>query len=171
MIIRRLKRNNGTSTIEFAIGFIFFWYMCAAWVEMSLMSYISAVGDVAISHSAQVAKKYSGTGTEAEVKAAFLTAFKTELDNGSLWRYVVDANDFILSVEYIKSYSDLVNITEACLPKDEDISITCGDATDSALAIYRVNYNYTPIFNYFINSEQMFSREVIVIQEYQRDKF
>jgi tight adherence protein E len=145
--------------------------MCIAWVEMSFMSYISAVGDLALSHSAQVAKKYSGTGSETEVKAAFLNAFKTELENGSLWHYVADANDFILSVRYVESYSDLANITEACVPDKKDKSTTCGDATDSALAIYRISYNYTPLFNYFIDSDQMFSRETIVIQEYQRDKF
>jgi tight adherence protein E len=171
MMIERKRRARGVATIEFAIGFIFFWYMCVAWAEMSFMSYISAVGDLAISSSAQTAKTYSGTGTEEELKEKFLAIFESELNNGSLWSYVAKADNFIVSVQYVDSYDTLATITDSCEPEEGTTSATCGTAIDSALAIYRVSYDYTPMFNYFLDSNSIFSREMIVVQEYQRDKF
>jgi tight adherence protein E len=171
MTIKCKRRVRGVATIEFAIGFIFFWYMCVAWAEMSFMSYISAVGDLAISHSAQVAKTYSGTGDEDEVKNKFLEIFQTELEsNDSLWRYVARANDFKLTVQYIDTYEKLTQVTPPCLPEDDEQTKSCGIALNSAIAIYRISYNYTPIFNFFLYGDQLFSREMIVIQEYQRAK-
>jgi tight adherence protein E len=171
MTIKCKRRVRGVATIEFAVGFIFFWYMCVAWAEMSFMSYISAVGDLAISNSAQIAKTYSGTGTEEELKAKFLNIFQSELNSGSLWRYVAKADNFIVSVQYVDTYDTLATIANSCEPEDGKSSVTCGTAIDSALAIYRVSYDYTPMFNYFLDSNAIFSREMIVIQEYQRDKF
>ena len=53
-------KQKGSASIEFVIGFMAFWFMCMAWVEMSYMSYISAVNDLAISEISRSAKKGNG---------------------------------------------------------------------------------------------------------------
>lgn len=51
------NKQNGSASIEFVMGFMAFWFMCMAWVEMSYMSYISAINDLAISEVSRSAKK------------------------------------------------------------------------------------------------------------------
>ena len=51
------KKQKGVVTIEFALGFFAFWLMVAAWAELSFMSYISAVNDLAIAEASRSAKK------------------------------------------------------------------------------------------------------------------
>ena len=50
-MIRLAKRKQtGVATIEFVLGFMAFWLMCMAWVEMSYLSYISAISTVCSIH-------------------------------------------------------------------------------------------------------------------------
>lgn len=164
----RVKRKKimGIASIEFAMGFILFWYMCAAWMEMSFMSYVSSLGDLAISRAAQVAKKNEGSSN------SFSTVFNNALkEDGSIWQYVVDSENFSSAVIYLKTYEELTNYDGTCEPEEGATTVECGDADGSAIAIYRINYSYTPLFNYYLADESMFSREMIVIQEYQREQF
>jgi tight adherence protein E len=162
----KISTSKGIATIEFAIGFIFFWYMCAAWVELSFMSYVSALGDLAIASATEQAKKYEGDSKN------FLTEFKNKLsDNNSLWSGLYSVDDFKISVVYLKDLDELSSYSFKCFPKEGETSAECGTATGSAIALYRINYDYTPIFNYSVDSNLIFSREMIVIQENQRDKF
>jgi tight adherence protein E len=161
----KLRKQKGASTIEFALGFIFFWYMCAAWVEMSLMSYISSIGDLAISKAAQVAKKNEGDVSD------FITLFRDTLEeDGSIWSYAVSSENFEMSISYLESFDDLADFEACDVAEDSDFS-ECGDATDAAIAVYRFDYSYSPIFSIFLSDESLFSREMIVIQEYQRSEF
>ncbi len=154
------KKSKGVAAIEFAIGFLFFWYMIAAWVEMSFMSYVSAIGDIAISRASQVAKKYEGSSVDG-----FVMAFNDELKKqNSLWKYAVDSNDFFISVTYFDSFSDL-------LKYDESSEEPVNNPTNSSIAIYKMTYSYHPVFNLFLDSDAIMSREMIVIQEYQRPLF
>jgi tight adherence protein E len=162
----KLKKQKGVSTIEFAIGFIFFWYMCAAWVEISFMSYISATGDLAISRASQVAKTNEGDISE------FLTSFTTILQqDDSLWRYLSNSNSFSVSIQYLDTFDDLSTYDGSCVVADGESSAECGDADGAAIALYRLDYSYDPVFNLFLTDERIFSREMIVIQEYQRSEF
>ncbi|MBF9002232.1 TadE/TadG family type IV pilus assembly protein [Vibrio nitrifigilis] len=165
-VFHKRQKQTGVASIEFAVGFIFFWLMCMAWVEMSYLSYVSAIGDLAISQAALHSKRLE-TSTE------FLADFKSTLSKSdSLWKYVADADDFTYSIRYISSYDDLSQVTENCKNDDsEDNSAECGTASDSAIAIYHISYNAPPIFNYFLDGDTLFAREAIVIQEYQRSDF
>lgn len=159
--------QKGTATIEFAMGFIFFWLMCAFWVEIAFLSYVSGLGDMAIAQASLHSKRLAST-TE------FLGDFEKMLaQEDSVWASVIDPSQFRFSVRYLKSYDELSAVTEKCAPDEEsdDISIECGDAIDSSIAIYRVDYKAPHIFSYFFDTESMFTREAIVIQEYQRDEF
>jgi tight adherence protein E len=170
------RRSKGVASIEFVLGFMAFWWICMAWIEMSYMSYISALSDYAVSDAARLSKLTSQTqcdGDESCQETQFLNVFKTALHNqSSLWAHFIDPAKFTFSIQYVTDENALENLTDDYCPVKKDQTYSeCGTAADSAIAIYRINYPYTPMFNFFLKGEQLFSREVIVIQEYERDKF
>ncbi|MBE4579473.1 pilus assembly protein [Vibrio navarrensis] len=164
---RSKKKNKGVASIEFSIGFIFFWFMCAFWVEVSLMSYISSLGDLAISETVRQSKTLKNTNE-------FSNTFKNLLNNDrSLWNPFIKRENLAISVQYIKSIDDLAkqDPSNVCVVPQGQQERICGTAGDSPIAVYRFSYQYKPIFNYFIDSKTLFTREMIAVQEYQRDKF
>jgi len=158
----KVKYQKGIASIEFALGFMAFWLMCMAWVEMSYLSYISAISDLAISEAARSAKV-----SEGGYRAVFEGVIN---DNNALWSGVVDESNFRMSVQYIGAIADLANVNPCEVPDGESFA-ECGTATDSAMAIYRIDYDFTSIFTYFMDTSSIVSREVIVVQEYERDAF
>ncbi|GLR73386.1 TadE family protein [Aliivibrio sifiae] len=159
----KISKNKGTASIEFVLGFMAFWLICMAWVEMSYMSYISAISDLIVSESARESKT-----KEADYLDSFNQAINT---NQSLWGSVVDPNKFTMSIQYLDSVSELGGLVNPCVVPKDEVSAECGNADDRALAVYRIDYRFSSIFTYFVDTESLFSREVIVIQEYERDAF
>jgi len=160
-----MKRSfvRGSVTIEFAMGFMLFWLMVVAWVEISMMSYVSAVSDLAIAEASRAAKK------ETE---AYVTAFYQVLNNSnSIWKDVVNKDGFTASVQYVGSIDDLTNIADVCVPDAGQQTVTCGVESGSSIAIYHISYDFKTIFTFFLDTDSVFSREVIVVQEYERDQF
>ncbi|MCG3722548.1 pilus assembly protein [Vibrio cincinnatiensis] len=158
-----LLPKKGIATIEFVGGFFAFWLMCMAWVEMSFISYVSSLGDLAIAKAAREAKKTDGIN--------YVTEFNQLLnEENSLWHYVVDANKFKARVQFVKHLDDLHNYETRCLGEGEE-AFNCNDPKDMAIAVYHISYDYQPIFSFFLSRETLFAREVIVIQEYQRETF
>lgn len=160
-MMRKISKHRGVAAIEFALGFIFFWYMCIAWVEMSFISYISGIGDLAIAEAAHVAKVSKSSDD-------FAALFRAELEKShSLWRYVANSDNFSISVTYLDGFQSLVDYDPAdCDSSDSDE--VCGDAK-SNIAVYHLTYDYSPIFNMFLNSNALFAREFIAVQEYKRE--
>ncbi|CED57495.1 TadE/TadG family type IV pilus assembly protein [Aliivibrio wodanis] len=162
-LIKYKKNQKGVVAIEFALGFFGFWLMCMAWVEMSYMSYISAIGDLAIAEASRSSK------VEEE---KYLESFENIIyDSDSLWAGLVDTSNFRISIQYLSDIDDLVAQKDPCLPEDKNVSAECGSEVKSALAIYRIDYDFNSIFTYFMSETNVFSREVIVIQEYERSEF
>ncbi|MEZ8103527.1 pilus assembly protein [Vibrio clamense] len=158
-----MKKSKGVASIEFVLGFMAFWLMCMAWVEMSYMSYVSAIGDLAVSEAARDSKTHDRD---------YMQAFQNSINKSdSLWAGVVDGSNFRLSIQYLGSVNDLENMVDPCVIPDGDNSQECGIAKDSSIAVYRIDYDFDSIFTYFMDSTSIFSREVIVIQEYERDSF
>lgn len=158
-----MKKNKGVASIEFVLGFMAFWLMCMAWVEMSYMSYVSAIGDLAISEAARESKTQ-----ESHYKQAFQNSIN---NSDSLWAGVVDSSNFRLSIQYLGSINDLVGLVDPCTVPDGDSIHECGSEKNSAIAVYRIDYDFNSIFTYFMDETSIFSREVVVIQEYERDAF
>ncbi len=157
------RKQKGTASIEFAIGFFAFWVMIMAWVEVGYMSYVSALSDYAISEASRQAKKDTET---------YQTVFDEVLrSNDSLWAKVVDKSNFSASIKYVAHLSDLDAVTEPCIPPAGQQVATCGNEVNSAIAIYYISYDYEGLFSYFFDGSSLFSREVIVVQEYERDQF
>ncbi|PJC86091.1 pilus assembly protein TadE [Vibrio sp. HA2012] len=156
--------QKGVVAIEFALGFFVFWLMMATWVEMSYMSYISSVGDYAIAKASREAKK----DTEN-----YISTFKSIIEsNDSLLSDLVDPESFKVGVRYLDTLSELERITDVC-STDSDGEFSCGSEseTNKAIAIYHIEYDYNSMFSYFLDDTTVFSREVIVVQEYERNQF
>ncbi|AAW87297.1 TadE/TadG family type IV pilus assembly protein [Aliivibrio fischeri] len=159
----KIKKNRGVASIEFAMGFMVFWLICMAWVEMSYMSYVSAISDLIISESARESKTKNSD---------YLQAFTDAVnDNQSIWGNVVDPSKFTMSIQYLKSVNELGSLVEPCTVPDSESTAECGSSDNSSIAVYRIDYRFSPIFTYFMGFEGIFSREDIVIQEYERDAF
>lgn len=156
-------KQRGVASIEFAIGFFAFWLMCMAWVEMSYMSYISAINDLAISEISRAAKKDSKD---------YMEVVQTVLHReGSIWHQVINGDNFQFTIQYIKDVDELKNTTDQCQIAIGEKSKQCGDEQNASIAIYRLDYLFTPIFSYFFTSNGLMSREMIVVQEYERSQF
>jgi tight adherence protein E len=88
---------------------------------------------------------------------------------------LVNSQGFQRSIRYVETFDDLEQIEDSCVPEEGESSVECNKPDENeqmAIAIYRVSYNYKPIFSSFFGSqESVFAREMIVVQEYQRDKF
>ncbi|MGF1762024.1 TadE/TadG family type IV pilus assembly protein [Aliivibrio kagoshimensis] len=157
------QRQRGVVAIEFVIGFFSFWLMCVAWLEMSYMSYISAISDLAIAEAARSAKVE---------KTDYLVIFNQVISSStSVWEGFVDGKNFSYSVQYLNTIEDLVGHVDNCVPEAGNRSVECGNANNSAIAIYRISYDFKSIFSFFMDQTTVFSREAIVIQEYERDQF
>lgn len=168
------SKQNGAVAIEFVMGFMLFWWLCMAWVELSYMSYISAVSDLAVSEASRVTKLDNTIDGSCEgCNQTYIQRFQQELSvSDSLWSQFIDPNKFRYSIQYLQTPEALEQLDENyCMVQENETMKACGLQENSAIAIYRINYSYRPMFNYFLNEEQLFMREVIVIQEYERDQF
>lgn len=165
---RTSRKQKGVVAIEFAIGFFAFWLMVAAWVEISYMAYVGSMGDLAVAHASRVAKKeaYADEDTETYLKS-FSSVIK---ESGSIWQHVIDTSKISVSVQYLDTLNDLLDVKECVIPSDES-SAECGTSANKSLAIYTIDYRYNSIFSYFSKFDGVMSREVIVVQEYERDEF
>ncbi|EOZ5529594.1 TadE family protein [Vibrio metschnikovii] len=165
------RRIKGVATIEFVGGFFAFWLMCMAWVEMSFMSYVSSLGDLAIANAAREVKR-----SDSDYEKQFAEILNQD---NSLWRHLINTDNFKYSVHFVKNLEELIRYEEECLRVEVDEvdeetipgKLLCDEPTNHAIAVYRITYDYQPMFNFFLSSDTLFSREAIVIQEYQRAKF
>ncbi|HIF9267438.1 TadE/TadG family type IV pilus assembly protein [Photobacterium damselae] len=162
--MNRYKKNEkGIASIEFVMMFMTFWLFVVAWIEISYMSYISAVSDVIVSEAARESK------TKHDDYLTFFSQVISKSD--SLWGDIIDPNKFTISINYIENVAKLLDVTVECNVPDGENIAQCGREQNSPIAIYRVDYKFDSLFSYFFDDEVIFSREVVVIQEYERDKF
>ncbi|MBP3141076.1 TadE/TadG family type IV pilus assembly protein [Aliivibrio fischeri] len=157
------NKQNGSASIEFVMGFMAFWFMCMAWVEMSYMSYISAINDLAISEVSRSAKK----GEERYLDIVDEVLYR---DN-SIWNTVISADNFRVSIQYLPTIEALESEKKGCPTPEGQRTRECGDEGNNALAIYRIDYDFHPIFSYVFSRSVNLSREMIVVQEYERSQF
>lgn len=166
---RGKKNQKGVVALEFIAGFFTFWLMCLFLAEVSYVSYVSALGDLMISKATRNTKLVKDEQT-------FSQAFNDALnEQNSIWKHLVSEQGFQRSIRYVETFDDLEQVTDSCIPEDGESSVECNKPDEDeqvAIAIYRVSYSYKPIFSSFFGSqESVFSREMIVVQEYQRDRF
>nr|WP_086940288.1 TadE family protein [Thaumasiovibrio occultus] len=193
------KKYRGSVSVEFSLGIAGFLAMFLFWVEVSYMGYISSVVDLAITEASRDVKNTEN----ADYREKFTQVLQSDdslwgkfinIDNLSMQtRYY---NDIVELAEPCVPTDDSGDDGDDDWDDDDWDDDDWGDGDDddggsggsdsggrscddtgtalnSALAIYTLNYSYTPIFNLFFNlSDDIgLSREVIVIQEYERSEF
>ena len=82
--MKTFTKSTGSASVEFVMGFMLFWLICMAWIEMSYMSYISAICDLVLSEAARESKL-----DNSNYRQAFTDAIA---DSGFLWGNVADPN-------------------------------------------------------------------------------
>ncbi|CAM3036205.1 TadE/TadG family type IV pilus assembly protein [Vibrio rarus] len=172
-----MRKQKGIATIEFAMGFVFFWLMVVLWIELSYVNYVSSLGDLAISEATQAAKKLKHThsGNQAQYSAMYQKAFLTAIKRSdSLWSNFIEPNDFMASITFIHDYKKLAQAPDCGFDPAHPHQFfrQCGDSqNNSPIAIYHIEYKGSTIFDVFNPGAQLFSREMLVIQENERDQF
>ncbi|MDD1794647.1 pilus assembly protein [Enterovibrio makurazakiensis] len=150
---RRKNQQSGVITLEFAIGFPLLFFFLMFWVEICVIGYLSSVVDYAISESSRTAR--------SSANANYESIFRTAISNSNdFWTKVVDPTKFSISVEFYDSLDSAASRAGTVLGSDKPI------------ALYQVSYEYEPMFSYLYDAETLnLSREVIAIQEFERDQF
>ena len=162
------ENQNGVVAIEFALGGLMFFMMIFYWVEVSFMGFVTATVDYSVAEASRLAKSHPYRAEGKEYREVFRGIIQS---TGSPWASLMDEDKFTVETSYFSS----VNSLEAC--KDDFTATECtGDADqeNKPLAVYRVSYEYQPLLGYmfFPGSGKMdISREVMVIQEYERSLF
>lgn len=159
--MRRSNQKGFIASLEFCLGFFLLWLVLMAWVEISYMSFISATNDLIIAEAAGDSKiregEYGSTFTDIVEK------------HTSGWEGVLDRSKYKLSIQYLGSVSALESYTGRC--SGSSSVATCGNAANSSIAIYHLTYDFSTIFSKLFDVTSLLKREVIVIQEYERDAF
>ncbi|NLS13787.1 pilus assembly protein [Vibrio sp. SM6] len=171
------RKQQGVASIEFGLGFMAFFLMCMLWAEIGYIAYVSSVNDLAIAEAAREAKKINVLALEDDKSQShFMAQFKQALtEHSGLFGGLIDPEKFILTVRYFDDREAVKNYTvpafDDCKLNESETEIECGESENSALAIYQVRYDYEPILSFFTGGSDTFVREVIVIQEYEREQF
>jgi tight adherence protein E len=166
-------KQSGVVSIEFVAGFGLFWLVIVIWMELSFMSYVTALNDLALNQASHLAKKDSDN---------YMSVYKSVLeDEDSIWTQFVDPSKVIYSVRYAEQLGELQLQTDFCLPdtqteeeaEEELINYKeCdGPAENKSIATYYVSYEFKGLFTSLFEHTISPAREIIVVQEYERDKF
>ncbi|MDK9737083.1 pilus assembly protein [Vibrio sp. D404a] len=155
--------NKGVASIEFVFGFMAFWLMCVCFIELSYLSFISSINDLIITESVRESKINQGS---------YKDSFKQlVIENTNMWAGIIDENKFRMSIYYIESINALAGVTESCAFDEGESFTQCGNPKGSAIAIYHIEYQYKALFDFLLTDDFILKREVLSIQEYERDQF
>lgn len=160
------NRQRGVSSLEFSLSFMAFFLMCAFLVELSFMSYTIAVSDYALSQAARDTKVTFSTIKIGNGR--YRHAFNRSLKKyQSVFGSSIDPSMYSFKVAFLRDLSQLKKFDGSCFSTNN----ICGSAQNSPIAIFQITYDYQPLFSYFVPRSISFTREAIVIQEFQREKF
>lgn len=174
-----IKNSKGASTVEFALTIGIFLAVVLSIFEFARMSILSAYMDLTISQAVKVTKntKASNYDYEDEFKKNLDVIVNKIKNDNKTFKFLDMSKQNIIrfEVKYAESISDLVNgnyrdVIDHTDPKNPKKKKNPGK--DAALAKYSFQYEYKPMFFWIPNSisTPIFNREVIILQEYERDK-
>ncbi|USH05073.1 pilus assembly protein [Grimontia kaedaensis] len=150
-----MNKQRGVVAIEFVLGFMAMFSVLIFWVEICVVGFMSSAVDYAIAESSRNAR----TSANSDYKDVFI---QTLNDNDNAWVQFLDRNKFNISVRYYESYNEATN------PNSEGSE----ERADNPIALYRVSYDYSSIFNWEGGTQNFtLAREVFGIQEFERDQF
>ncbi|MGY0217812.1 TadE/TadG family type IV pilus assembly protein [Endozoicomonadaceae bacterium StTr2] len=160
-MIRTKHGQRGATAVETALGMLAFLLMIFYWIEVSYMGFVSGLVDMAVSEASRDAR----TVPSHQYHTIFNNVLRS---SNSIWSDFVDPGEFSLQTRYYKSVQAIT--AEDC----EKDNPTCNPQQNAPIAVYSVSYPYQPILGSLIAGPDFsmdITREVITIQEYERDMF
>jgi tight adherence protein E len=156
---RFIRDRRGAATIEFALTSIIFLTLVFFVAEISRLSYLSSMLDLAISEGAKEAKNAPYT-TGDDYNSRFN---KRMLDEGGMiWGFLSRKDAVSVTIRYAASIDDMIagNTSDT-------------DYRNRPIASYKLVYRYHPfLFPIPMTwASKLLTREVIFVQEYERSKF
>lgn len=152
-LIKFVRLNQGSVTIEFALTIIIFLAILGAFLELARLCLLSAYLDSAVALTTRAAKnnpEYTGQNYAQLVTEYLENEHKgwEWLDNGTI---TVDADYYMDIDSFITGNKSNTSLSQP-------------------LAEYKVNYTYNPMFSYFPKDlvGTMMSRKILVLQEHER---
>lgn len=163
-------QERGVVAVEFALGIFILVGMIAFFIEIVICSYISGNYDIAIAEAARKSK--NNPGHYAEI---FKESF---IQSGSKW--LIEPNKLSIKMTYVSSIHELKKVKNRCNVGNTQTGFyTCTingtiasrqSGTMKPIAIVNINYQYFSMFK-FHELDQLFEREIIMVQEYERTSF
>ena len=148
----RRSKQQGTTSIEFAMSSIVLFMMIFAVFELTRFIYINNLVDIAITESSRDSRIHeNGTNDNYE------KLLKKSLHQDSLWNSLaINTENYDFQAQCYKDFNALINDK-----KDKN------DCNKSELAIYTLTYTYHPLFIFNGVTTKKITRSVLVQNEYQ----
>lgn len=158
------KKQRGVVSIEVALGLLSFLMMIFYWMEVSYMGFVSAVVDYTVTEVSREARTGDHKGQYSDVVNRLINE-----GTDSLWVHFLDTSKITVSVRY---FSGVQQLEDDDCRSAADVCLS-GEARWSPIAVYQVSYPYQPlVLSLLLDTDAVrISREVIAIQEYERDEF
>ncbi|MBN6065612.1 pilus assembly protein [Aggregatibacter actinomycetemcomitans] len=184
-----LSNKKGVSTVEFALTVVFYFFVVCLILEFCRVAITAAYWDLAITESVRIAKNQEATGGNYE--EAFEKALKEQavMKEGSVMSYLarIDAPSKNgkkgpqISVKYVDCQQrngciDALLANKFREPKKDSKGniISPANGILATLAVYTLDYNYRFLTLPFLSADivnHVLKREVIAVQEFDRDQF
>jgi Flp pilus assembly protein TadG len=153
-----VANQEGVVTVEFSLTVIVFIFMVLFVAETARLSYVSSVIDLAVSEAAKDAKN-----GPSSVDGGYRNRFEKRLmeQGGALWGFLTKADAVDITIAYSGSINDMISNGGS------------GNFAKQTLARYQLSYQYHPMFFPFPGfwANNLLTREVIFVQEYERSRF
>lgn len=163
------KRQFGSVTIESALGITILLGVFLSWIEVCVLTYSMSMTDIAFSRAVSNVKKI-------EFKNDQSIDYKSEIkkflynEGGALWNSTIEKDDIYINVNYFNKLEQLIS----CYTESNNDDLNCVNESqeykNKALAVYELSYIYDPSVSFWF-PEMNISREIISIQEYERNLY
>lgn len=167
------NKLRGSLTAEVALGLPVLLIVLFTWFDLSVMTYSMGVIDHAFTIAVMKSKKLGDSSNSSTVNYQDHLLDELENSGGVLWKSVVLNSSIETNVYYFNNLATFVSCNKSTSPISQ-CADKSGNSTENAvnmpLAVYQLNFEYQPLFNYFLPSMKI-SREIIAVQEYERCTF
>lgn len=165
-----MNTQKGSITVEAALGLPILIMAVLTWVEVCVFTYSTALTDHALTVGVMKIKKQGNLYQSTKVDYERLLTAELKNSGGALWNAVTKQGSVQSSIQYLSGYRELVDCS--LLPADERENCASGegDSSNKPVAIYKLKYEYQPMFNFLMPNMEI-RREIISIQENERCAF
>ena len=155
--------SRGVIAIETVLGLPFLFMAIWLWAEIIHLGYVSALLDYAVSESSRMVRAYPYRNYKSE----FIRLLRND---SSIWHAFVDIERLTIETFYFSRVDQLGGYNKQ--PDGNTVRPRSEPQNGRTIAIYRVAYPYRPLFHalaFSSNPVPTLRREVIAVQEYERD--